>query len=103
MKNDPVTEDKTTMFTKGGESRIWNVSVRGWLAIIIVGTVCIDAVATSMACISTLLWSNSAAALESKHLIDVNRSTHELALITLGYYFGKADEYLSRKRHEGTP
>lgn len=77
---------------------MFNVSVRGWLAIIIIGTACLDAIATSLACISTMIWSGSPSSLESKHLMDVNRSIHDLALIALGYYFGKAEEHLGRKK-----
>lgn len=94
-----ATEEKTGFIEKPGESRMFNVSVRGWLAILIIGTACFDSIATTLACISTMIWDGAASALESKHLVDSTRYIHDLALIALGYYFGKEErEHLGRKK-----
>ena len=83
---------------------MFNVSVRGWLAILIIGTACFNAIATYLACISTMIWTGSVSAMDIKHLAEMDRNIHDLALIALGYYFGKADEHLSRKKQiEATP
>jgi hypothetical protein len=93
-----ATEEKTSFVERPGESRMFNVSVRGWLAILIIGTACINAAATYLACISILIWSGSTSAMDIKHLADVDKNIHDLALIAIGYYFSKAEEHLGRKK-----
>lgn len=93
-----MPEDKTE-FVKRKQlpSHIFNVSVRGWLAIMIIGTACLDGVASILGCVSVFIWSGSGAVFENKHLVDVNRTMHDLALMALGFYFGKEErEHLGR-------
>ncbi|SRR6266550_6874245 len=95
-----MPEDKTSQFVRRTRlpSHIFNVSVRGWLAILIIGTACLDAIATILGCVSVLIWTGSVVVFENKHLLDVNRGIMELALVALGYYFGKEErEHLSAK------
>jgi hypothetical protein len=97
------TEDKTAFIERPAESRVFNVSVRGWLAILIIGSACLNAVATYLACISIMIWSGSSSAFEIKHLTDVDRNIHDLALIAIGYYFSKQEEHLARNRRQPEP
>ena len=96
-------EDKTDFITR--ESRIWNVSVRGWLAILIIGSVCFAGAALVLAHISIAIWSGSVLSLSDETLKQWNGTIERLALVALGYYFGKEErEHLSRKKQiEATP
>lgn len=97
MKLDP-TEDKTSFVSKPGESRIWNVSVRGWLALIIVGSVCFCVLAVVGAATSVAISSGSMAPFADHSITAMWAGLKELSLLVLGYYFAKElQEYFGRK------
>jgi hypothetical protein len=103
MKITGGLDDKTDFVTR--ESRVWNVSVRGWLAILIIGSVCFAGGALVLAHISIAIWNGSVLSLNDDTLKQWNGTIERLALVALGYYFGKEErEHLARKKTvESTP
>jgi len=98
MKFSP-TEDKTSFVERAGESRLLNVSVRGWLAILLIGSVSFAYLLHVFAAVSVAITSGNLAALNNESLNLQTAMSERLALVALGYYFGKAEEHLmSRKK-----
>lgn len=103
MKFSP-TEDKTSFVERPGESRLLNVSVRGWLAILLIGSVSFSYLLHVLAAVSVAISGGNLSALNNESLNLQTAMSERLALVALGYYFGKAEEHLSRKKPtEATP
>jgi hypothetical protein len=89
-------EEKTGFLQR--ESRVWNVSVRGWLAIFLIGSVCVAFLGHVLASISLMIYSGNAAVMDGETLKLQVAMAERLALVALGYYFGKEDrEQIKRK------
>lgn len=98
MKVEP-TEDKTEFLSRAGESRMFNVSVRGWLAIFLIGSVCFAFLLHVLAAITVAIHSGDLATFNNESLKLQIAMAERLALVALGYYFGKeGNEHLSRKK-----
>lgn len=91
-------EEKTGFIQRSGESQIFNVSVRGWLAIILIGSVCFSYLLQMMAATTIAIKTEDLAVFNNECLKLQIAMGERLALLALGYYFGKAAEYLSRKK-----
>ena len=103
MKVDS-TEDKTELFARPGESRMFNVSVRGWLAILLIGSVCFAFLVQMLTAASVAIYTGDMSAFNNELLKLQTAMAERLALVALGYYFGKeVNEHLSRKKPVETP
>lgn len=67
--------DETTMITKEAESRMLGVSVRGWIALILTGTVC------AMNLIPQVR--------EAAQAVEIKEPLYSGWLLALGFYFGQ--------------
>ena len=98
------TEDKTGIFERpAGESRVFNVSVRGWLALIIVGTACSCALSVVLAAVSVSILKSSLTPLSDPTVGLMFGGIKELGIFALGYYFAKDKEEHLRKKPPLTP
>ena len=89
-------EEKTAFLQR--ESSAWNISVRGWLAIFLIGSVCVSFMGQMLASISLMIYTGSAAVMDNETLKLQVAMAERLALVALGYYFGKEErEHLRRK------
>lgn len=93
-----MTEDKTDFLNRDqGASRVFNVSVRGWLAILLIGSVCVAFVAHVLAAVSVSIYKGSMTVMDSDAIKLQIAMAERLALVALGYYFGKEErEHLRR-------
>jgi hypothetical protein len=91
-----AVEDKTDFISRP-ESKVGGVSVRGWLALVIIFTACACALAVVLAAVSVSIYTGSLAALSNGAVSTMFSGVKELALIALGYYCGKGtSEHITR-------
>ena len=77
---------------------MFNVSVRGWLAILLIGSACFGYLLHMLAATTIAIHNGDMAVFNNDFLKVQNAMAERLALVALGYYFGKAEEHLSRKK-----
>lgn len=102
-------EDKTDIIHKplAAESRVWSVSVRGWLAIAIIGTICASTLSVVLAAVSVAIYTGSMQVLAGDPVTTMFSGLKELGFVALAYYFAKEErEHIGRPRKptmESTP
>ena len=91
-----MAEEETSMVTKDDtgkpipahlmESRIFNITVRGWLAIILVATVCLSHLTVV---ISSVVIAISTGNLSTLTNFSVGEPLYSMSVAALGFYFGQ--------------
>lgn len=83
-------EDTTSHFAKqdngNTESKVFNVSVRGWLAVGLVATVCVSHIAVAVATVYNAITSNDFAKVGT--LTTIGEPLYSMSVAALGFYFG---------------
>lgn len=80
------------------------VSVRGWLALGLIGSVCIAFLGHVLAAVSVTIHNGDLAALNNEALKLQVAMAERLALVALGYYFGKQElEHFAKRKPEIAP
>jgi len=96
--NPAMVDDKTDFISKP-ESKVWSVSVRGWLALIIVGSACFAACSVILAAVSVAIYKGSFVGLGETAITTMFSGLKDLGLIAIGYYFAKDErEHFGRSR-----
>ena len=83
---DDTTQIKKTVSTDNTESKIFNVSVRGWLATVLVVTVCFSHLLVGLATAYNAITSKDFAKLGT--LTTIGEPLYSMSVAALGFYFG---------------
>ena|ERR1051325_6009749 len=97
VKLDTPTAEKTGFIAKPGESRLAGVSVRGWIALIIICSACAESVFIVGSAASVAFHNGSVTPLSDPTVSLMFSGIKDLALIVLGYLFAKEEDHFKRK------